>query len=396
MPDCEFPDLSTGRYTHANYRLSELLWCNMTSSTLEVVSHLNITVPGTSASRSRKPGGGRSPRPYRLEYDHPDLPRPPFPGGPGGPGGGGPRRRPWGGGGNRAPLAMSSADEWIRIATHRAFSPQPHITLDHSKLVTFYHPRLKSLAPGRAGNTMRMHRVWTGISDTDAAAVAAELDVVLARGESEQGSGMDWGATARDVVEHWALRLLQLQSVLNEAINASALNATQVTLDVRLLSYTPLSPYMALGSAPNASGWDLFFGENPELLESGFSRCTYSISGFLTGPALTPQETLLQSSVEQVMQRLCFDIGSIFSESYDAASHSLNDSKAIEGWVTRMNALVAWLDWTEWLRCEEVCDLDVSFIQFLYDVFLRSVDGVIRRLERVHYAIVALSYGGPG
>ena len=30
-------------------------------------------------------------------------------------------------------------------------------------------------------------------------------------------------------------------------------------------------------------------------------------------------------------------------------------------WVATMQALVGWLDWTEWLRCEEACAWDVSF-----------------------------------
>ncbi|KZP03670.1 hypothetical protein FIBSPDRAFT_844726 [Athelia psychrophila] len=375
----------------------ELLWCDFTAPALEIVSHLNITVPGTPAARPRGPWSPH--RQSGSELDHPDLPQRPFPGSPGGP-----RRGPWGGG-TTAPLAVSSADEWIRIATHRAFSPQPRIALDYSKLVTFYHPRLTSLALGRAGNgsdiTMRMHRVLTDISDGDAASVAAELDDVLSRDDSGSGSGMDWGAAARGVVEHWALRLMQLQHGLNEAITAPDANVTQVALDVRLLTYMPLSPYMALGSAPNASGSALFFGKGTgttlraeELLEleleSAFDRCMYSATGFASSRTFTPQETLLQSSIAAVLERVCFDVGVIFSESYDAsASASLHpclsdedDSRsrdisltiAIEGWETRMNALVAWLDWTEWLRCDKACGWDSVCAMPLWPIQMSDED----------------------
>lgn len=58
---------------------------------------------------------------------------------------------------------------------------------------------------------------------------------------------------------------MQVQNVLNEANDASDVNVTQVALDVRLLTYMPLSPYMALGSTHNASGWKLLFGVTSEL-----------------------------------------------------------------------------------------------------------------------------------
>lgn len=103
------------------------------------------------------------------EFDHPDFPQCIFPGGP---------RGPWGGG-TRAPLTVYSDDEWLRIATHRAFTPHPRIVLYYSKLVTFYHPRLTSLAPGRARNrsdiTMRIGHLLTDFRDGYAVSVAAEL-----------------------------------------------------------------------------------------------------------------------------------------------------------------------------------------------------------------------------
>ncbi|KZP03671.1 hypothetical protein FIBSPDRAFT_941396 [Athelia psychrophila] len=382
----------------------ELLWCDFTSPALEIVSHLNITVPGTSAADPRGPGFPQRHSGSESELDYTDFPQRPFPVGPGYPNPGGPRQDSLGGG-TMAPLAVSSAGEWLRIATHRAFSPQPRIALDHSKLITFYHPRLTSLAPGRAGNgsdiTMRMHRVWTDISDGDAASVAAELDDVLSRDDSGSGSGMDWGAAARGVVEHWASRLMQLRRGLNEAITAPDANATQVTLDVRLLTYMPLSPYMAPGSAPNASGSALFFGKGTGTtpcaegplefeLESAFDRCTYSATGFASSRTFTPQETLLQSSISAVLERVCFDVGAIFSESYDASSSASlhpslsdeDDSKSraitldtlIEGWEARMNALVAWLDWTEWLRCDKACDWDSVCAMPLWPIQMSDED----------------------
>lgn len=115
----------------------------------------------------------------------------------------------------------------------RAFTPKPRMALDYSRLVTFCHPRLTSLASGRAGNgsdtgTMCMHRTRIDISDGDAASVTAELDAVLARDDSSSGSQMDWGAATRGIVEHWASRRMQPQHGLDEAITAPDMNGCRL------------------------------------------------------------------------------------------------------------------------------------------------------------------------
>ncbi|KAF7975154.1 hypothetical protein HWV62_10327 [Athelia sp. TMB] len=330
----------------------EVLWCDFSSPTLQFVNQLNITVPGTPAARPGPPhlsGTTLAAKPELasaaregtpLSSDDPKL---------------------------CPPLAQSSPDEWIRIASLRAFAPQPYIALDYSKLVTFYHPRLVSLA-GRTG-VMRDHRVWRDVSDADAASVAAELDVALKR--VGRGSGMDWAAAARGVVERWAGRLMQLHTLLNTTTTTtSGLNTTQAALDVRLLTYAPFAPFLDIGSSLDASGPELFFGSNPKMMESAFDRCVASGAGFLGKEAgLTPQEELLKSSIESVLYRICLDIGRIFAESYDVASSSpLNEEGGramVARWAATMQALVAWLDWTEWLRCEEACAWDVGF--FLSD-----------------------------
>ncbi|KAL1665717.1 hypothetical protein GGF50DRAFT_126229 [Schizophyllum commune] len=190
-----------------------------------------------------------------------------------------------------APLARSGNYEWLRAASRRPFTPQPHITLFPASFITFYHPRLTSVAPSRVNHTMTVHRAWADASDVDVQSVLGELEEVLARDEVEmRGSGVDWQGAARDVVWGWADRIAEMDTVLDGRTE----NATKVALRVRALAYTPLSPYMEPGPKPNASGRELFD-------EAARVRCESSATGFVKdGIPLTPQERLLRESVDIV------------------------------------------------------------------------------------------------
>ncbi|KAI0917529.1 hypothetical protein AcV7_004860 [Taiwanofungus camphoratus] len=404
----------------------ELMWCDFNSPSIQLVSHLNITPPGTPPGNTDQP--------------FPSVPTGPLPTGPRR--GSGPRR-PWG---TPSPLASVSFSEWTRAAAHRGLVPQPHVILDYSTFVTFYHPRLHSLVPAREGQRMRTHRIWPNISDADAQSVVAEMEEVVARLPWRgAGSGMDWGALARGIVEGWADRIVQLREFLANATaglgDETGMNLTEALVTVRRLTYAPLNAYMDTASASsNTSAWDLFFGvalQSPDLpprphtppssdsppdsyifsdrhslhLDSpappppfhpcrrsplpssglpsssapsanppdpcpsprprpppiakntAVQRCIYSATEFLKhNPRIhkTPQEELLQSSIETVMERLCIDYGTMFAESMDTDPKATKDAlkTMLENWHARVIALVEWLDWTEWLRCDEVCSRD--------------------------------------
>ncbi|TFY69901.1 hypothetical protein EVJ58_g137 [Rhodofomes roseus] len=163
----------------------ELMWCDFQSPSIQLVSYLNVTAPGTpywNGSGFPWPGGpGRGPgRPPEDRPDHfapsadpddppnKDPPQPPRRG---------PGRDPHGGpfSGPPSPFASTSFPEWLRAATVRNLSPQPHVALDLGSFVTFYNPRYESLARARASQKgMREHRAWLNISDEDAAAVVRE------------------------------------------------------------------------------------------------------------------------------------------------------------------------------------------------------------------------------
>ncbi|KAJ7184230.1 hypothetical protein C8R46DRAFT_1063352 [Mycena filopes] len=342
----------------------EIVWCDFQSPTLHLVSHLNITPPGTPESNSIP----RSPRRDLVDLVHSldDPPeRPPWrgPGGgdmPGrGPGRGGPGWRP-----RISDLAQTGTLEWVRAASHRSFTPQPHLTLSYADMVTYYHPRLTSLVADRVGRSMYSHRL-VNISAQDAQSIVQEVDHVLARrAAGDHGSGFDWETTARSIVEYWGDRISHMHAYLVNASDPDA-NVTASLPAIRTLSYTLLNPYMQPGLTPNASGWDLFFGLPSAVLLSfganitALERCTYQSTGFLATLRTTPQEALLQNSIESVLGRLCNEFGVIFAQSSDLVETGSDEHRAfIQQWTRNVEDLMKWLDWTVWLRCENVCPLD--------------------------------------
>ncbi|KAJ7632212.1 hypothetical protein FB45DRAFT_496574 [Roridomyces roridus] len=202
-------------------------------------------------------------------------------------------------------LALTGTLEWVRAAAHRSFSPQPHLTLLYSSMVTYYHPRLVSLHADRAGRAMNSHRI-NNISLEDAMSIVQEVEQVVVR---LRGWGSNiWGGIATDIVEYWSDRVLQLEAYLLNASDANT-NATAAIPAIRTLAYSLLNPYMQPGSTPNASAWDLFFG-NPMQFDNmtALDRCTFQMTGFLSQMQMTPQEQLLQRSIETVLARLCHDV----------------------------------------------------------------------------------------
>ncbi|KAJ3919203.1 hypothetical protein F5877DRAFT_11945, partial [Lentinula edodes] len=212
---------------------------------------LNITPPGTPEARRSFPFPSNVDL-NKLPVD--ELPLQP-PRGPGrGPGRG---RRPGGGHGpwgfDMAPLARTGNLEWLRAASRYHSTVQPHLSLSYHQMVSFYHPRYRSLVPSRSGKLMQEHFLWEHVSDDDVGTFLDELDSVIRA--DLPGTSFDWQAAAMDIVTFWADRIAQIQNLL-EAVNSTS-NLTHIVTTVQQLSYSPLDPFIAYGEALNASGHEI-------------------------------------------------------------------------------------------------------------------------------------------
>lgn len=241
------------------------------------------------------------------------------------------------------------------------------------------------------------HRIWPDISESDAIEAGRELDEAM--GRKVDGSGVNWELIAHDIVEYWSSRIMQLQMLLSEVTHKQTINPTNALHNITVMTYSPLNPYMDMSDfSSNSSKWDPFFGlsVSPTLLDgsqsTAFDRCAYSATSFASNlkPLLTPQEGLLKSSMESVLRRICSDIGTIFTESYQLFTtdhHHLNLKTKLGEWGALVNALVGWLDWSEWSRCEEPCGWDVRSTNRTLDFDLLS-----DYAERVYDDDVASQY----
>ncbi|KZP29859.1 hypothetical protein FIBSPDRAFT_926721 [Athelia psychrophila] len=316
----------------------ELLWCDFTSSAIELVRHVNVTPPHDPHKESRYTalpnsvaGAGAPDAPPVLAF--------PF-------------------------FSLSSFHEWARMYTLYNMVSLPFLTLHPAGMVTYYHPRLASLAGARAGQRMAHHRIWPFITNEDAISVRSEVEGVVSR-DFTAGSGADWSSIVQTMVDNWTHRIGHVRLVLSNVTSSppNSVNLTSAVQEVQLLTYSPLMPYMDTSSATNASGYDLFFSRrlsHPH--ESGLDRCTTQYTGWMhRSEAMTSQEDLLKTSVEIVQKRICLEFGTIFAESFDRSPlhpDPTATSKQMKRWLSQIENLSRYLDWPSEARCEQVCARD--------------------------------------
>lgn len=317
--------------------VSELMWCDFDSTSIQLVNRVNITDPSGPFDPPARP------RTQDL-YPPPPPPRPTnYP--PHGP----PTRYRRPGRGMFFPSAWS---EWSRSTSHRSTKAQPFLTLHPAGLVTFYHPRLTSLVTSRVNQTVAQHRIYEHISNEDALSMRDEVDKVLQRGWPGSGSGMDWSSLSNNMVEYWSSRIAHIQFLLTNITNT-----TNTIQTIWSITHSLVAPYTDTGNAQNTSSWDLFFGQKDKMGLSAFDLCSSESTGFLQGnPMMTEQEELLRSCIYTIQHRLCADLGTIFVSS----SHKNSTMSDMQAWLGRINTSLEWLDWPIYARCEDVCARDVS------------------------------------
>jgi hypothetical protein len=356
----------------------ELIWCNFTSPSARLISHLNITAP--LLPEENEPDEQYTDRGADVEHiistgdinfeptsyyplpptptntdkatDPSDPPLPPVMG-----------RDQWA----REPFWSTQAWLWyLSATTHYGSSANgPGIGELRVKPVTcgfmsYYSPEFSSEATARAKEEQKTLNLtssglWIGVEDAEGRSNALAAltrrrrkhtlqdvsvnDAALMRADSERVlrnllsdsprncSGIDWSLMMNDIVQAYAGPLFNFAKTLKKYENVTTSNTTILRnwmTEVRDRTHAFLLPFLEY---PDGSSNDLIWSPESHLFKETFSKCRFQYTRLLApeeGFDLGPEETKLKLSVEAVTGGIC--------------SVLVDVGLAVEGiWETRFN-----------------------------------------------------------
>ncbi|KAI6144187.1 hypothetical protein BKA82DRAFT_4175242 [Pisolithus tinctorius] len=216
-------------------------------------------------------------------------------------------------------------------------SPRASRILIYLVLVSFYDTELvPSLVPARFGTERWNHRLLN-ISDEDVTQARARLGEVLSRPAYRSGSGIDWLALIRVVVDRYSERL-ELQVQLGNML------APYILVDVTPPSTLPKT---------KEAGLDVLDWARP-----AYRLCATTHTGMLKGGAMTSSEKLLLNAVHDTTREIC-RVDVLAGVDQFMGTDNERDVHAIENmmkiWKKDIDELMAWLDWNAWVKCRPAC-----------------------------------------
>ncbi|KAH9028926.1 hypothetical protein EDB84DRAFT_255892 [Lactarius hengduanensis] len=241
-------------------------------------------------------------------------------------------------------------EAYISGTWHDRAPGETRVRPDYSGLVTFYDPSLSSLVEARYGKD-RSHLRLDGISALDSERVRAELQTVLTR-KQRGGSGIDWGSIARVVTERYAGRLEYLRFLLSS--NTSSADPLERAAVAREQLFVMLAPYITSTDVPKQlpASADLTWAAPVA------RRCATIQTSLIPLGTLTPQEARIHAAVENTLHEICRRLVLEWVEFFDVeAADEAGATEAIEVARGHVSELMAWLDWSVWVRCEPGCSL---------------------------------------
>ena len=305
---------------------SEIMICDFLGP-LEVVSILDHIPQNQTSIPRRLPGPG-FPFPYPLP---------------------GPPKLPSGWRGSSLTMSRGILEGFLAGSRHDRVPGETRVRPDYAGLVTFYDTSLTSLVEARYGKD-KLHLRLDGISALDSERVRAELETVLTRVQ-DGGSGIDWGSIMRVITERYADRLEYLRFLLSP--NPSASNALERAAAAREQLLVMLAPYITIADVPR---W-LPPSANLSWVAPIALRCATT---HIPLGLLTPQEARIHAAVENTLHEICRRLVLVWAEFFDMeAADEARAKDAIEVAREHVAELMAWLDWSVWVRCGPGCNLGV-------------------------------------
>ncbi|KAG2064919.1 hypothetical protein BDR04DRAFT_1177184 [Suillus decipiens] len=244
---------------------------------------------------------------------------------------------------------------------HRHYPGESRIVLDLTGLVSLYDIELApSLIPVRAGLERRDHRVF-GISSEDLSQVKRKLTEVISR--PDPGSGIDWKALTHVIVDRYADRLELMQYLLNFTSSDSQVllqRAKLVQTQLRIM----LAPYLLDTTVVPSADTP---GIHPSQWASPiFKLCTttHTTEMIKQIPLMTSSERLLLKAVEDTTREICRVTTNMWAVGVMSGldilfpielNREFNVAQIMNGWRQDIMKLIAWLDWSIWIKCRPAC-----------------------------------------
>jgi hypothetical protein len=265
----------------------------------------------------------------------------------------GPPRLPSGWRGSPPDMRRSAFEGYLAGSWHDHAPGETRVHPEYAGLVTFYDTSLSSLVEARYGKD-RLHLRLEGISALDSEKVRAELQTVLTR-EKGQGSGIDWGSIVRVVMKRYAGRLEYLRLLLSRKTTTFGDEFGQAAV-ARAQLLVMLTPYITTADVPE----QLPSSANLSWAAPIAQRCTTTQTSRIPLGILTPQEARIHAAVENTLHEICRRLVLVWVEFFDVeAADEARAMKATEVARGHIDELMAWLDWSAWVRCEPGCSLGV-------------------------------------
>lgn len=246
---------------------------------------------------------------------------------------------------------------------HNTYPGETRINLDLNGLISFYDTDLfPSLAVARFGQERWKHRLQ-GLSVVDSKAFQTRIREVLEQ-IGHTGSGIDWSTLIRVVVDRYAERLEILQYLLNSTSTIEQAKRVQKHLRSMVV------PYILHTSVPNSDfnnhSWALPVYEH---CATTHTRYISSIPSILT--RMTKSESLILRSVQEVSKEICRVVVGMWAEGVELGLDAISPASlssvparkfesveiinAVRRWQERTEGLMAWLDWSVWVKCRPAC-----------------------------------------
>ncbi|EMC94524.1 hypothetical protein BAUCODRAFT_158108 [Baudoinia panamericana UAMH 10762] len=381
----------------------ELIWCNFSSPSARLVSHINVSAPpvddehNPQAAQS-EPGGVQSGTPPQPYYGYGDRGRSDGPHG----------RSPF----PLGPFRESSTYEWFRSATKRygfvGGAPgrgEARVRINSGSLFSFYDPALVDQESARQALEQKhynitAHGYWRGPASTDDRRAAlreltrrrryqrirniTKSDGVFMRStvlqrlrqsletERPYSSGIDWVLAVEEVVARYGIALHDISAALSTTVSES--DRTKLRATMRRLRESIHGTWIAYYEYPVLDRGNLrrTFSLNAPVSQAALERCRNQVESFSTSD-LSDSEHVTYRAILAVLAAICGTLLPVFLSTetlwftyFNNATVSPHvtltaESKTELQSITQHNLdaveeLMAWLGWMDqWTACSPGC-----------------------------------------